>query len=94
MTPYAEILAERERQDEKWGPVSRFKSQGFERALVILMEEVGEAARAVLEMHPVQNRLPGDWRGQARRELIQVAAVAVAIIEYIDLKEADDDHSN
>ena len=44
------------------------------RSMSVLMEEVGEAARAVLE---------GD-RDNLREELVQVAAVAVAIVEAID----------
>ena len=66
---YAEIEAERQRQDAKHGPVHRDRQMP-----VILMEEVGEAARAVLEDDPAR----------LREELVQVAAVAVQWIEQVD----------
>ncbi len=62
------IQTERDRQDVKWG-ANRYLSR--EMWLTILMEEVGEAAKAALE---------ADMEGYAE-ELIQVAAVAVAAIE-------------
>ncbi len=61
------IRDERARQDVKWG-VQRHTPEKW---LVILMEEVGEVARASLE---------GDTVGYAE-ELIQVAAVTVAALE-------------
>ncbi len=66
----AQVSNERAKQDARWGlanPVNRSNAA----ALAVLMEEVGEAAKACLE---------GDDRG-FRDELIQVAAVAVAAIE-------------
>ncbi len=62
------IQAERDRQDVKWG-ANRYLAK--EVWLTILMEEVGEAAKAALE---------ADTEGYAK-ELIQVAAVAVAAVE-------------
>ena len=59
---------ERDRQDVKWG-ANRYLAQ--ETWLTILMEEVGEAAKAALE----------DDSGGYAEELIQVAAVAVAALE-------------
>ena len=41
----SEVLGERERQEKKWGPQRHHP----EKWMVILMEEVGEAAEAVLE---------------------------------------------
>jgi NTP pyrophosphatase (non-canonical NTP hydrolase) len=81
---FQEISAERARQD-------MLKAEGrFEftcadpessdwYALAVLTEEVGEAARAVLGKHG--KVLDG---GDLRKELIQVAAVAVAWIEGLD----------
>lgn len=65
-----EVHAERVRQDEKWG------EQNHDPALflTILTEEVGEVARAILDKDT-----PG-----YREELIQVAAVAVSIVEAFD----------
>ena len=65
------IRDERARQDVKWG-VQRHTPEKW---LVILMEEVGEAAKTTLE---------GDLVGYAE-ELVQVAAVAVVALEsYYD----------
>jgi NTP pyrophosphatase (non-canonical NTP hydrolase) len=70
-----EVLAERKAQEQKWGqqnhPVANY--------YLILLEEVGEVAKAVLEENFGQGILK-----DARAELIQVAAVAVAMIESID----------
>lgn len=61
------VRAERERQDAKWG------QQNHEALywLGILMEEVGEAAKACIE---------GDFSEYAV-EMVQVAAVAAGAIE-------------
>jgi NTP pyrophosphatase (non-canonical NTP hydrolase) len=64
------IIQERKRQDEKWG-VQNHGPSGW---LAILVEEVGETAKAILEGSvPIY-----------RRELTQVAAVAVAALECAD----------
>ena len=47
--------------------------------VAVLLEEVGEVARAALELRPAQ----------MRAELVQVAAVAVAMIEGIDASSLD-----
>jgi hypothetical protein len=59
------VANERARQDAKWG-AANIVNKDRKSALVVLMEEVGEAARADLE----------DDSGGFRDELIQVAAVA------------------
>lgn len=66
----SEVLKERLRQEEKWGQQDHHP----ERWLSILIEEVGEAARSILE----------GQRASYRDELVQVAAVAVAAIEALD----------
>lgn len=71
-----DIFEERLRQDKKWGP----QHHDADRWLLILMEEVGEASNAVLEDQ-------GDYQ-HFREELIQVAAVAVSVVEWIDNKQA------
>ena len=65
------IGAEREAQDVKWGDQS---GHTLERWVTILFEEAGEAAKAVLEE---------DVEG-LRLELVQVAAVAVAVLEALE----------
>lgn len=66
---------------------------GDDRRLVVLTEEVGEVARAILESGFVPRHLVGqvDAIGdpELRDELVQVAAVAVAWIEAIDARRAD-----
>lgn len=62
-----DILRERVRQDKKWGVQNHAPGDWFP----ILMEEVGEAARAHLD---------GNYDNYLE-ELVQVAAVAVAMIE-------------
>ena len=67
-----EIVEERKRQDEKWG----VRNQLHTWWLVILLEEVGECAKALLE---------GDG---LRNEIIQSAAVCLAWLENIE-RESD-----
>ena len=61
------ILKERQKQDEKWGE----QTHDVYKWLAILGEEVGEANKAALE----------DSRSDLISELIQIGAVAVAMIE-------------
>ena len=61
------VVAERMRQDEKWGEQNHCP----DRWSLILEEEIGEAAKAFLE---------GNIE-QYRKEMIQAAAVCVAAIE-------------
>ena len=69
------IVVERFKQDHKWGR----QEHSLPEWLTVLAEEMGELAAAILghrwgtEMHPEL-----DWR----KEAIQVAAVAVAMLEY------------
>lgn len=68
-----QILARRKRQDEKWGAGRTHNTSTW---MMILMEELGEAAKAFLS-EDIEN---------ARYELIDAAAVIVAWIEssYLD----------
>lgn len=79
----AEVRAERERQDGKWG------QQNHEPFLwlAILGEEFGESQKAALDARI------GAQTGKAtledlREELIQTAAVAVAFVECLDRNRA------
>lgn len=74
-----EVLLERQRQDEKWGEQNHHPMEW----LTILGEEVGEANKAALEAHFKGYGAQGDWSNY-RAELIQVAAVAVAMVECLD----------
>jgi NTP pyrophosphatase (non-canonical NTP hydrolase) len=71
-----DVLTERARQDAMYGAPPRNLKPTF--YLPILTEELGEVARTILE---------GDSLGY-RRELIQLAAVAIAAIEEFDSGEA------
>ena len=68
-----DIIDERKRQDKKWGT----RKQSGLIWLTILVEEVGEVAKAWLE---------GEY---VRPELIHVAAVVVAWVENLDYGSAD-----
>ncbi len=76
-----EILKERDRQDEKWGLPSTpelYTRHPFH-WLGILMEEVGEVAKEIVE-DPFMSR----WSPEMRQEVIQTAAVAVSWLEAMD----------
>ena len=77
---YRLIDAERERQYTKWLKPHAWghgdcSSPNVDQAVkvAVLTEEVGEVARAVLDIQP----------DQLRAELVQVAAVAVAFLESL-----------
>jgi NTP pyrophosphatase (non-canonical NTP hydrolase) len=77
---YGNIESERFRQDKKWGDQSGNANVVWS---TVLTEEVGEAAKAVLELDFGHG---GTWE-ELREELIQSAAVCVAWIEAIDKRE-------
>ena len=69
-----DIIAERQRQDTKFG----LQNHSPEKWLTILTEKVGEFATEVLDA-PVYGT-----DTLMRAKMVQVAAVAVAVIEYLD----------
>lgn len=77
-----EVRAERASQDAKWGEQNHEPYQW----LSILMEEVGEAAQAANDSRDMRKTLAEQAykQEQYRAELIQVAAVAIAMIESLD----------
>lgn len=83
---FAEIEEERDRQNDKWGPQCDKNTEG--QWLAILVEEVGECANAMLHARPEDGGHP-DWLEELRTELVQVAAVAVAWLECLDLEETE-----
>jgi NTP pyrophosphatase (non-canonical NTP hydrolase) len=79
------VHEERKRQDAKWGQQNHSPIEW----IAILTEEVGEAAKEAVEMHFAKDfptHYPDDVERAERyhAELIQVAAVAVAMIESLD----------
>ena len=71
-----QVLDERNRQDEKWGPQDGLT---FVEWLAIEMEELGEAAQEVNEYHFRAGNIY-----QLREELVQAAAVLVAWLEQVN----------
>ncbi len=76
-----EVKVELGRQVEKWG----IQNHNLPIWLMILGEEVGEANEAALEAGcPNGKPIPGDWIRKYRKELIQVAAVAISAVDSLD----------
>lgn len=71
------VLAERDRQDQKWG-YPQYNS--IAEWSTYMLEEAGEAAEALNNM----NNGSGEW-DKAYAELIQTAAMCLSTIEHIDL---------
>ncbi len=100
-TIIAEVTAERNKQNAKWGfPQPAMRSP--QHALSVLGEEFGEIARAVVEMdvckrvvdqisEPFHKAMEMDDfklnRKNLRDELIQTAAVAIAWIEQMEYED-------
>jgi len=78
----ASVFAERVNQEVKWGE----KNHDPYRYSAILMEEIGEFCQATL-----QTQFGGEKGGiiRMRCEAVQIAAVALAIIECLDRNEGD-----
>lgn len=74
---FIDIIEERLRQDRKWGDQSGNLNVIWS---TVLTEEVGEVAKAVLELDFEH----GGTIEELREELVQVCAVGVAWIEAID----------
>jgi hypothetical protein len=77
---FEQIKAERKRQDIKWG-IQNHKPIEW---IAILTEEVGEASKEALEAHFTGFTRDIEVLQNYRNELIQVAAVAVEMIECLD----------
>lgn len=79
-----EVEAELVRQKEKWGEQNHHPSLWA----LILMEEVGEYSQAALEAHfstdPKEKKRGDENWASARKELVQVAAVAISMIDSIE----------
>ena len=81
MSVLDEIAAERTRQDRLWGELNHDPQDYF----AILSEEIGEVAKEVVEWRfNTERKKREDRLVSMRYELIQAAAVAVAMIEAID----------
>lgn len=76
---FDEVFDERIRQHKKWGEQNHKPPEW----LMILGEEVGETNKAALETFFSYREADRDY-SEYRKELVQVAAVAVAMIESLD----------
>ena len=83
------IKVELKKQRDTWG----VQNHHPERWTNILMEELGEASEAILDAYPAHKDYEYNEFNQrlhlnlCKKELIQVAAVAVAAIESLDRNE-------
>lgn len=76
------ILAERVRQDLIHGKPTERK-HGLDGWITILAEEIGEVA-AEVQMSAVRAKHSRETRQRLTTELVQVAAVAIAMIESLE----------
>lgn len=78
---FNEIIEERKRQDEKWG----IQNHSLEKWMTILGEEYGEVCKEVLELPHIGKLKDVDiGLKNIKKELIQIIAVSVAIIQNYD----------
>ena len=83
---FDDIDDERERQIQKWGIQQHHALEW----LAILTEEVGEMSQAVIEGWRARSEEQENHTLKALRdELVQIAAVAVAALEDLDLRFSD-----
>ena len=93
-TVISKIMFERNRQDAKWGPIPRL-DHDFGRWLKILMEELGEASAADLEVDFYEGEIDPHFIRLVDDELTQAAAVLVSWLEHrASLKESSDACTN
>ncbi len=85
-TIFKEIEQERLKQDAKWG----IQNHSPVEWVSILTEEVGEVSKEALEAHFRGAKTCTVELKNYREELIQVAAVAVAMIECLDRNNCSD----
>ena len=76
---FSDLCRELKRQRQLWGE----QNHAPEWWLVVLGEEVGEANKAALEAH-FQTHYPKAKWADYRKELIEVAAVALSAVESLD----------
>ena len=75
------IIKERERQDKKWGPPEDLpKDRTPADWFVILMEEVGELSKNIVEFNADPEP---DWKMMIKDELIHTAASAISWLEWL-----------
>ncbi len=77
---FDQTTRQREKNLAKWGP------QGAERLVVALTQEIGEVARAVLEMVTATSPAAAlKWRKRAQAEAVDVAAVCAELSRTVEI---------
>ena len=76
-----ELIHERSNQDKKWGEQNHNQFEW----LAILMEEIGEASKELTDCLVLKNHT--NLLINYRKEMIQVGAVVIAMIESFDRNE-------
>lgn len=86
-TALSDVLDERQRQNEKWGEQNHSPLEW----IAILTEEVGKVAKEAHEFHfgVRGTKMIEEKLRMYRKEMIQVAAVAVQAIECLDRKQGN-----
>ena len=79
----SKILVERGRQDAKWGE----QNHDAETWALILLEEIGEWAKAELELKFTGGPGASEMEKAVEGEAVQVAAVAMAMVECQERKK-------
>ena len=77
------IKIERELQNKKWGEQNHHPIKW----ITILSEEIGEAAKAALEHEYLSDDERKTMLNNYRKELVSIAAVAIAAIESVNRNE-------
>ncbi|OXS77928.1 hypothetical protein [Domibacillus enclensis] len=82
LAAFVSVMKERDRQHELWGEQQHSLSEWH----TLLSEEVGELAQAINETVLVNRTKEKDKGGydNMRAEAVQVAALAVQFVEYLD----------
>lgn len=81
-----DVLDERKRQDEQWGVQNHHPAYW----LAIIGKQVGQFGSAILNREWAVDSLKETVQRQMREEAVQMAAVALCIIECIDAGEMPD----
>ena len=84
-----EILDEIKHQHEKWGGQNHHPYEW----IAILGEEFGEVCKAAYEAGTNGFKNKGNWNNY-RNEIMQVAALAIAMIENIDKEHYQNESNN
>jgi NTP pyrophosphatase (non-canonical NTP hydrolase) len=80
LTVLDDVIAERNRQDRKWGQ----QRHDMTVWMTVIGEEFGEVCQVILKARPNPDWQIDGSRDHLRAELVQLAAVTIAAIEAMD----------